>query len=90
MFSFLFHLLYQKKKLVPKFCFLKFSSIKNHLKSCIFFWCMMTTMEQQSYGVYQFPGPKNNWEAKYFLNFLVLRNVFPKGYFLSISLLKNL
>jgi len=39
---------------------------------------MMTTMEEQLYSFYQFPGSKNHWEEKYFLNFLVSRNVFKK------------
>ena len=38
-------------------------------------------MEEELYGFYQFPGSKNHWEEKYFLNFLVSRNVFIKGNF---------
>jgi len=30
---------------------------------------MMTTMEEQLYGFYQFPGSKNHWEEKNFSNF---------------------
>jgi len=51
---------------------------------------MMATMEEQLYGFYQFPGLKTHWEEIYFLKFLVSRNVFKKGGFLSISWLKNL
>jgi len=42
---------------------------------------MVTTIEEQLYGFYQFPGSKNHWEEKYFLKFLVSRNIFKKGYF---------
>jgi len=28
---------------------------------------MVTTMEEQLYGFYQFPGSKDHWEEKYFL-----------------------
>jgi len=41
----------------------------------------MTTMEEQWYGFYQFPGSKNHWEEKHFLKFFVSRNVFKKGDF---------
>jgi len=34
----------------------------------------MTTMEEQLYGFYQFPGSKNQQEEKYFIKFLVSRN----------------
>jgi len=52
--------------------FLLFGSFprsKNHLKSCVFSICMMTTMEEQLYGFYQFPGSKIHWEERYFLKF---------------------
>jgi len=39
---------------------------------------MITTMEEQLYGFCQFPGLKKHWEEKYFLHFLVSRNVFKK------------
>jgi len=42
---------------------------------------MVTTMEEQLYGFYQFPGSKNHWEEKKFLKFLVSRNIFKKGDF---------
>jgi len=42
---------------------------------------MVRTMEEQFYGFYQFPGSKSYWEEKYFLKFLVSRNVFKKGDF---------
>jgi len=61
--------------------FYKFPGLKNNLKNCIFFRCMMTIMEEQLYGFYQFPGLKNHWKEIYFLNFLVSRNVFKKGDF---------
>ena len=58
--------------------FWSFTRSKKHLKCHIFFRCMVTTMEEQLYGFYQFPGSKNCWEEKYFLKFL------------SISCLKTL
>jgi len=30
---------------------------------------MVTTIEEQLYGFYHFPGSKNHWEKKYFLKF---------------------
>jgi len=41
----------------------------------------MSTMEEELYGFYPIPSSKNNWEEKYFLNFLISRNVFKKGSF---------
>jgi len=43
----------------------------------------MTTIEEQLYGFYQFPGSKNHWGEKYFLDFLVSRNVFKRGDFVN-------
>jgi len=69
-------------KNISKFLlFQSFLGSENHQKSCIFFRCMMTTTEEQLYGFYQFPGLKKHWEEKYFLHFLVSRNVFKKEYF---------
>jgi len=42
---------------------------------------MRTTMEEQLYSFYQFPGSKNRWEEKYFLTLLISRNVFKKSNF---------
>jgi len=50
---------------------------------------MITTMEEQLYGFYQFPGSKDHWEEKYFLKFL-FQEMSLKGRFLSISYLDNL
>ena len=40
-------------------------------------------MEEQLYGFYQFPHSKNHWKEKYFLKFLISRNVFKKGDFVN-------
>jgi len=79
-FNFLIHLLHQE--IFPNFrSFEVFLDQKNHLKNCIFFKCMMITMEEQLYSFYQIPDSKNHWEGKYFLNFFVSRNVFKRGDF---------
>jgi len=44
---------------------------------------MVTTTEEQLYSLCQFPGPKNRWGEKYFLNFLVSRNVFKREIFVN-------
>jgi len=55
---------------------ISFAMRSNDSVPSIFFRYMMTIMEEQLYGFYQFPGLK-----KYFLKFLVSRNVFKKGDF---------
>jgi len=40
---------------------------------------MMTTMEEQLYGFYQFPGLKNHWGEIYFLNFFWFQEMSLKG-----------
>jgi len=42
---------------------------------------MMTTMEEQLYGFYQFPGSENHCEEKYFLNFFGFKKCLEKGSF---------
>jgi len=44
---------------------------------------MVTTMEEQLYGLCQFPGSKNHWEEKYILIFLVSRNISKKEIFVN-------
>jgi len=44
---------------------------------------MVTTMEEQLYGFYQFPGSKNHWEEISFLKFLVSRNIFEREIFVN-------
>jgi len=40
---------------------------------------MMTTMEKQLYGFYQFPDSKNQWEEFIFLKIFLSINIFKKG-----------
>jgi len=42
---------------------------------------MMTTMEEQLYGFYQFPGSKDHWEEKYFLNIFCFKKHLKRGDF---------
>ena len=64
------------KKYFQISAFLKFPGSKIHLKCCIFFRCMVTILEEQLYGFYQFPSSKNHWGENSFLKSLVSRNVF--------------
>ena len=54
------------KKYFQILLFWRFPGSKNHLKSCIFFRCMMTTMEEQIYCFCQIPGSKKHWEENIF------------------------